>query len=223
VCASYVTSRYAPVCQQSQISQSYEVLALNAEVLALNAIIRSAVEKGREGRYSELTCVYCAQSFAAHPCICVVAVGSFSYVTLRLTFSPHETSAVSPMALRSFSNISYPNSVFPPCEAYDVTFEGRLSSSGLQASDCPSLCAQNNDGHDTGAAYADTWLQGFLEPKLSNANFITRTAVVVIFDENSGTTPNQVKPQNPELPNLIWPGLGMFGRDANGLCHKSTN
>ena len=63
------------------------------------------------------------------------------------------------------------------------------------SNEAPYTLASND--YDTLRHNADTWLQGFLEPKLSNANFITRTAVVVIFDENSGTSPNQVEPQNP--------------------------
>jgi hypothetical protein len=77
---------------------------------------------------------------------------------------------------------------------------------------------QKNDGHDTGAAYADSWLQGFLEPKLSNANFITRTAVVVIFDENSGTTPKPGRTSKScKYSVRCGPGSGCF---AGGLWDK---
>jgi len=42
----------------------------------------------------------------------------------------------------------------------------------------------NNDAHDTTIAYASNWLKGFLEPKLTNNNFINRTVVFLTWDED---------------------------------------
>jgi phospholipase C len=50
----------------------------------------------------------------------------------------------------------------------------------------------NNDGHDTSPEYAANWLNGFLEPKLADPNFINGTLVVVTFDEDDGTSSNLV-------------------------------
>ncbi len=51
---------------------------------------------------------------------------------------------------------------------------------------------QENDGHNTGISYAATWLQGFLEPKLTNANFMNGTLVVVTFDEDNNSENNHI-------------------------------
>jgi hypothetical protein len=49
-----------------------------------------------------------------------------------------------------------------------------------------------NDGHDTGVAYADSWLQGFLAPLLLNPHFSRGTLVIVTFDENARARGNQI-------------------------------
>jgi hypothetical protein len=49
-----------------------------------------------------------------------------------------------------------------------------------------------NDGHDTGVAYADTWLKTFLSPLLENPSFKKDTLVVVTFDENGGFWGNRI-------------------------------
>ncbi len=41
----------------------------------------------------------------------------------------------------------------------------------------------DNDGHDTGLAFAADWLRRFLEPLLADVEFMRRTLVVVTFDE----------------------------------------
>lgn len=43
---------------------------------------------------------------------------------------------------------------------------------------------QDNDGHDTGLAYASHWLKGFLEPLLADPAYMKGTLVVVTFDES---------------------------------------
>ncbi|KAJ3307717.1 hypothetical protein HDU76_004423 [Blyttiomyces sp. JEL0837] len=42
----------------------------------------------------------------------------------------------------------------------------------------------NNDGHDTNIAFTSSWLQGFLEPRLSNPAF-AKTLWIVTFDESA--------------------------------------
>lgn len=42
----------------------------------------------------------------------------------------------------------------------------------------------DNNGHDTGVAYASRWLKSFLEPLLANAALMQDTLIVVTFDEN---------------------------------------
>jgi hypothetical protein len=49
-----------------------------------------------------------------------------------------------------------------------------------------------NDGHDTGVAYADVWLQAFLSPLLQRPAFAQNALVVVTFDENAGARGNQI-------------------------------
>ncbi len=49
-----------------------------------------------------------------------------------------------------------------------------------------------NDGHDTGVAHADAWLQGFLAPLLLNPHFSRGTLVIVTFDENPRARENQI-------------------------------
>jgi len=46
-----------------------------------------------------------------------------------------------------------------------------------------------NDGHDTGVAFAGTWLNGFLNSTSAKSHF---DVVLVLFDENDNSTPNQV-------------------------------
>ena len=50
----------------------------------------------------------------------------------------------------------------------------------------------DDDGHDTGVAAADSWLEGFLGPKLDDPSFMKDLLVVVTFDEDSGTRDNHI-------------------------------
>src|SRR6266550_838828 len=51
----------------------------------------------------------------------------------------------------------------------------------------------NNDGHDTGASYAGTWLVNFLESTLYDAKFMEEALVLITFDEaGSSNARNQV-------------------------------
>ncbi len=51
---------------------------------------------------------------------------------------------------------------------------------------------QNNDGHDTGVAFASKWLENFLTPLMKNPTFTRNTLVVVTFDEGDAGTSNQI-------------------------------
>lgn len=47
----------------------------------------------------------------------------------------------------------------------------------------------NNDGHDTGVTFAGNWLHNFLASTGATSHF---DVVIVLFDEDSGTTINHV-------------------------------
>ena len=50
-----------------------------------------------------------------------------------------------------------------------------------------------NDGHDTNVTFAGTWTRNFLEPLLTNKNFMDNTLVLVAFDEDETySDPNKV-------------------------------
>ncbi|KAJ3012078.1 UNVERIFIED_CONTAM: hypothetical protein HDU68_001391 [Siphonaria sp. JEL0065] len=48
-----------------------------------------------------------------------------------------------------------------------------------------------NDGHDTSIPYTSSWLQGFLEPKLTNPAY-ANTLFHIVFDESATYSPNQI-------------------------------
>ena len=73
---------------------------------------------------------------------------------------------------------------------------------------------QNNDGHDTGIAYAADWLQGFLEPKLTNSNFMSGTLIVVTFDEDDHS-------QNNHVYTVLLGDMISAGTDSNSYNHYS--
>ncbi|OCK75113.1 phosphoesterase-domain-containing protein [Lepidopterella palustris CBS 459.81] len=47
-----------------------------------------------------------------------------------------------------------------------------------------------NDGHDTSVTTAGSWAKGFLTPLLSNSNFMSRTLILLTFDETESYTSN---------------------------------
>jgi hypothetical protein len=51
---------------------------------------------------------------------------------------------------------------------------------------------RDNDGHDTNLVHASTWLRGFLEPLLGDAAFMSRTLIIVTFDESASDNGNQI-------------------------------
>jgi hypothetical protein len=50
----------------------------------------------------------------------------------------------------------------------------------------------NNDGHDTGVAFADQWLARTFGPWLRDSRFTDGMLFVVTFDESPVTGPNQI-------------------------------
>jgi hypothetical protein len=42
----------------------------------------------------------------------------------------------------------------------------------------------NNDGHDTGATFADRWLAKVFDPLMKNPSFMKDLLLVITFDEN---------------------------------------
>ncbi|KAL9553289.1 hypothetical protein MBANPS3_003348 [Mucor bainieri] len=50
-----------------------------------------------------------------------------------------------------------------------------------------------NDGHDTSASYAGNWLTTFYKNTLSNSNLLSKTLILITFDENASSSKrNQV-------------------------------
>jgi len=49
----------------------------------------------------------------------------------------------------------------------------------------------NNNGHDTGVAFATNWLSGFLNPILENQNLLKGTLFVLTFDEGTVGSPGE--------------------------------
>ena len=49
-----------------------------------------------------------------------------------------------------------------------------------------------NDGHNTGVAYADAWFGRTFMPLLNNPAFMNNTLLIVTFDEDDGTPQNQI-------------------------------
>ncbi|KAJ3246976.1 hypothetical protein HDU77_008739 [Chytriomyces hyalinus] len=73
----------------------------------------------------------------------------------------------------------------------------------------------NNDGHDTGAAYADRWLKSFLEPKLTNPAY-KDTLFHVVFDESDTASPNYI------YSILLGQGIAAAGKkDSTKYTHYS--
>ncbi|KAJ3346869.1 Glutathione reductase [Entophlyctis luteolus] len=75
----------------------------------------------------------------------------------------------------------------------------------------------NNDGHDTNLTYASNWLQGFLEPKLTNPVY-ANTLFHIVFDESATQifAPNHIY--------SLFIGKGIAGKgvvDATSYNHYS--
>ena len=72
------------------------------------------------------------------------------------------------------------------CAAHDLTFTSWASD--VKAGTIPNFAFitpnLKNDGHDTGVAYADTWLKGWLTPLLK-ASWAKSTVFLITYDEGS--------------------------------------
>lgn len=51
---------------------------------------------------------------------------------------------------------------------------------------------QNNDGHDTGVAFADKWFAKTFDPLIQDKNAMDGVLVIAIFDEDDGTSKNRI-------------------------------
>ncbi len=73
----------------------------------------------------------------------------------------------------------------------DSAFASDLSNGSLPAFSLfiPDL---NNDGHDTGAAYAANWFSSYFGPLLKDPAFTRDTLLVLVFDEDDKSEGNQV-------------------------------
>jgi len=73
----------------------------------------------------------------------------------------------------------------------------------------------NNDAHDTNIAYASKWLNGFLEPKLKNSNFINNTVVLLTWDEDDHLEGNHI------YNVLLGPSVNVGYKDTTTYTHYS--
>ncbi|KAJ3274172.1 hypothetical protein HDV01_003455 [Terramyces sp. JEL0728] len=94
---------------------------------------------------------------------------------------------------------SYKNIQSSPARCANIVNANQLNSD-IAAGNVPNYVFYtpdiNNDGHDTSTSYASNWLQGFIEPLLTNQLF-QNTLFVVTFDEsanflNIDTVHNQI-------------------------------
>jgi hypothetical protein len=86
---------------------------------------------------------------------------------------------------------------------------GTLPDYGLYIPD------QNNNGHDTGVAFADQWLARTFGPWLQDSRFTDGRLFVVTFDESSMTAPNQI------YTVLYGPGVVSGARSSSRYDHYS--
>lgn len=69
----------------------------------------------------------------------------------------------------------------------------------------------NDDGHDTSTSTASKWIQGFLEPLLSNTAFNKNLAVLITWDET----------KDYDIPNQVWSVL--VGSSVQALANNTDN
>ena len=73
----------------------------------------------------------------------------------------------------------------------------------------------DHDGHDQPLSYAAKWFEGFIEPKLSDPNFMRGTLLVVTFDESESAADNHV------YTALLGPMIKPGSIDATRYSHYS--
>lgn len=95
--------------------------------------------------------------------------------------------------------ISYKNIVENPKRCANIV-EGGQFNKDLKANDLPDFSFYipniEDNGHNTGVAFADNWLKTTIVPLFSNPNFFKDTLVIITFDEGDN--------KNPTPENLIY-------------------
>ncbi|ORY06578.1 hypothetical protein K493DRAFT_203225 [Basidiobolus meristosporus CBS 931.73] len=76
-----------------------------------------------------------------------------------------------------------------------------------------------NDAHDTDISFAANWLRKFIEPKISNVNFMQGMLVVITFDER-GSFDSMNDPDNKVFTILLGSGIKQ-GLDSTRYDHYS--
>jgi Phosphoesterase family len=51
---------------------------------------------------------------------------------------------------------------------------------------------ENNDGHDTGVTFADTWYRGKFSSYVNDSSFMAKTVLISTFDESGWSAKNQI-------------------------------
>ena len=72
-----------------------------------------------------------------------------------------------------------------------------------------------NDGHDTGVAFADNWLQTTWGPYLESDSFMADKLVIITFDEDDGTSNNLI------YTSLLGPGIASGAVSQRQYNHYS--
>ena len=106
-----------------------------------------------------------------YPGNCFLGAATGSYVRKHVPFLSFTNIQKNPLSCAKIVNASQ--------LASDV-HDGKLPAYSLYIPD------QNNDGHNTGAAYADRWLSATFGPLLRDPEFAKGMLFVVTFDEGKG-------------------------------------
>ena len=112
-----------------------------------------------------------------YPGGCFLGASAGAYVRKHVPFLSFENVQTNPARCQRIVDAS--------ALASDVE-NGTLPDYGLYIPDL------NNDGHDTGVAFADAWLARTFGPWLQDPRFTGGLLFVVTFDESSAATPNHV-------------------------------
>ncbi|MCI4366183.1 MAG: PKD domain-containing protein [Thermoplasmata archaeon] len=100
---------------------------------------------------------------------------------------PCDLTNTSAYAVKHNPFVYYPDIVHAPaiCQTHDLPFTNFTYDVAHNAVPNLAILTPNltDDGHNTGVAYADHWLKGFLSPLL-NDSFFAKTVVFVAYDES---------------------------------------
>jgi len=104
-----------------------------------------------------------------------------------------DTTTVSPYAVKHNPFVYYTDIVKNSTICNNHVLNFTSWSSDVSAGTIPNLGFftpnLKNDGHDTGVAYADSWLKGWLSP-LMNASFFQSSVFFITYDEAEGNNNN---------------------------------